>query len=86
VERCGASARVELHEPREPLAWAVDRAYRADRPFCVAWHSERTPGARARPAAREITLDDAPGPVAVRVWCDDGQVATQIEEPCRDSS
>jgi DNA modification methylase len=79
--RRGRQVSLELHEPEEPLAWAVDGAHRAGEPFRVAWHSERAPGARARPAAREATLEDAPGPVAVRVWYDDGGVATTIEEP-----
>jgi DNA modification methylase len=79
VERRGASTRVELFEPREPLAWAVDRAHRPGGPLRVAWHSERAPGARARPAQRVATVEDAPGPVAVRVWYDDGRVATKIE-------
>jgi DNA modification methylase len=80
IERGRAGVRVALHAPLEPLAWAVDGAHRAGKPFRVAWHSERAPGARARPAAREVTLAEAPGPVAVRVWYDDGRVATKIEE------
>jgi DNA modification methylase len=80
VRRDGAGVRVELHQPAEPLAWAVDASFRAGAPFRVAWHSERTPGPRARQVATETRLDLAPGPVAVRVWYDDGRVATQIEE------
>lgn len=81
VHREGHRVRLELHEPAEPLAWAVDGAYREGEPFRVAWHSERTPGAKAKPAVREALLDSAPGPVAVRVWYDDGRVATQQEVP-----
>ncbi len=81
LERSGTAIRVELGAPAEPLAWAVDGAYREGEPFRVAWHSERTPGPKVRPAASVATLDDAPGPVAVRVWYDDGRVETQIEEP-----
>jgi hypothetical protein len=80
VHRDGPRVRVELCEPREPLAWALDAAYDASRPFVVAWHSERAPGARARAAAREATLEASAGPVAVRVWYDDGGVATQLVE------
>ena len=75
VER-GSGVRVELVAPRDPLAWAIDVAYDAARPFCRAWHSQRSPGLRARAAAREVRLDGAPGPIAVRVWSDDGRVAT----------
>jgi DNA modification methylase len=80
VERRGGGVRVELREPREPLAWAVDRRHDPGGPFRVAWHSERAPGVRARPAETVASLDDAPGPVAVRVWYDDGHVATTVEE------
>lgn len=81
VERLGPGARVELVAPREPLAWAIDVAHDAGRPFQVAWHAERAPGARAvRAAAVEATLDHAPGPIAVRVWYDDGRVGTRVME------
>jgi DNA modification methylase len=78
VEREGAAARVTLQAPRQPLAWAVDGAFDASKPFRVAWHSERAPGARARPAERQATLGDAPGPFGVRVWYDDGSAATAV--------
>jgi site-specific DNA-methyltransferase (adenine-specific)/adenine-specific DNA-methyltransferase len=78
--REGARVRVELCEPLEPLAWAVDTGYDASRPFRAVWHSERVPGARSRPAAREALLDRASGPLAVRVWYDDGGVATRLME------
>jgi len=76
--RQGGRLRIELREPLEPLAWAVDSAYDASRPFRSTWHSERAPGARARPAERAALLDDGVGPVAVRVWYDDGRVATRL--------
>jgi len=78
VERDAGRARVRLQEPREPLAWAVDGAFDASRPFRAAWHSERAPGARARPAAREAMLERAPGPLGVRVWYDDGRAGTIV--------
>jgi hypothetical protein len=86
VTREGEKVRVRLKEPSEPLAWAVDAAYDEARPFRTAWHSERSPGARPRPAER-VALLDAPanahgvrGPIGVRVWYDDGRVATCVEE------
>jgi len=72
--------RVELDVSRDPLAWAIDVAYDAGGPFRTAWHSERIPGVRAQPVAREATLDRAPGPIAARVWNDDGSVATCLAE------
>jgi hypothetical protein len=78
VERAAGRATVKLQQPREPLAWAVDGAFDASRPFRAAWHSERTPGARARPAAREAMLERAPGPLGVRVWYDDGRAGTIV--------
>jgi DNA modification methylase len=84
VVRRGAGARVVLVEPREPLAWAIDVAHDAlapGGPFRTAWHSERTPGARAVRAADEAALERAPGPIAVRVWYDDGRVGARVVEP-----
>jgi DNA modification methylase len=79
VEQHGQRMRVQLLEPAEPLAWAIDVACDPSGPFRVAWHSERAPGPRAvRAALTEATLDRAPGPLAVRVWYDDGRVATRI--------
>jgi DNA modification methylase len=80
VERHGPSVTVGLLEPTEPLAWAIDSAWDPSGPFRIAWHSERTPGARAVPAAQKATIDVTAGPVAVRVWYDDGRVATRIVE------
>ncbi|MGO9834618.1 MAG: DNA methyltransferase [Polyangiaceae bacterium] len=78
--RLGQRVRVELREPLDPLAWAVDPAYDASRPFQATWHSERAPGARACPADREALVDRGSGPLAVRVWYDDGDVATRLVE------
>jgi DNA modification methylase len=79
VER-GRDVRVELLAPQDPLAWAIDIAHDASRPLLRSWHSQRTPGFRARPAAREARFDHAPGPIAVRVWSDDGRAATWVED------
>jgi hypothetical protein len=80
LRRRAGRVRVELRAPREPLAWAIDIAFDPAGPFRTAWHSERVPGARALPAALEATFDGAPGPIGVRVWYDDGTVATCIAE------
>jgi DNA modification methylase len=70
---------VELLSPREPLAWAVDRAYEEGSPFRAAWHSERHPGKKAVPA-EVVARVGAPGRhVAVRVYGDDGSVSTRLE-------
>jgi site-specific DNA-methyltransferase (adenine-specific)/adenine-specific DNA-methyltransferase len=76
----GEGVRVELLAPREPLAWAIDVSHRRGGPLERAWHSERVPGTRARPAERSAVLDRAAGPVAVRVWYDDGRVVTCVVE------
>ena len=80
VERDGQRIRVQLIEPREPLAWAIDPSHDPSGPFRVAWHSEREPGTRAVRAALEATIDHAPGPVAIRVFYDDGRVETRLVE------
>jgi DNA modification methylase len=81
IERRGESVRVELVEPRDPLAWAIDAHWDSSGPFRDTWHSERTLGARAvRAALREATLEGASGPLATRVWYDDGRVGTCIVE------
>ncbi len=71
---------LELLEPREPFAWAVDPAYRPERPFHAAWHSERRPGARPVPAEVVARLACDEGRVGVRVYGDDGTVATREVE------
>jgi DNA modification methylase len=75
----GARLRVALVAPRDPLAWAIDPAHDR-RAFRTTWHSERAPGARVRAAAREAIIDRGAGPIAVRVWYDDGGVDT-VEVP-----
>lgn len=80
VEREGKGARVTLEEPREPLAWAVDAGVRAGKPFQVAWHAERAPGTKPTPAKRVAELGRVAGPLGVRVWYDDGRVATRVLE------
>ncbi len=80
VVAAGESVRVELLAPREPLAWAIDPSHDASGPFRTAWHSERAPGARARAVEREAVLDRGQGSLAVRVWYDDGRVATTVVE------
>jgi DNA modification methylase len=66
--------RVRLVEPREPLAWALGRHEAGV--FRCAWHSERIPGARPVPAARDAPLE-ATNAMMVRVWGDDGSVTTR---------
>jgi hypothetical protein len=80
VAREGKGARVTLEEPREPLAWAVDAPYVVGKPFRVAWHAERAPGTRPTPAKRVAELGGVKGPLAVRVWYDDGRVGTRVLE------
>ncbi|HEX8795638.1 MAG TPA: site-specific DNA-methyltransferase [Polyangiaceae bacterium] len=78
VEREGKSLRLTLREPREPLAWAVGTLTEGKGPLRVLWHSERAPGAKARPAER-VAKVGAPRatqaePLVARVWYDDGRV------------
>jgi hypothetical protein len=74
----GEHLRVELVAPREPLAWAIDVAHDPARPFRTAWHSERSLGARVRGVVREALVPSATGPLAVRVWFDNGATATHV--------
>src|SRR5262249_10912839 len=74
-----ARVRVRLVTPKEPLAWAIDTAHAKDRPFTVAWHAERVPGARPIAAEEEAIVDVRPGDaIAVRVYGDDGSVGTKV--------
>jgi len=72
---------VDLITPAEPFAWAVGSVAASGSPFEVAWHSERRPGAKSVPAERTASfdagLDVSEGRVAVRVYGDDGSVATR---------
>jgi DNA modification methylase len=80
AERRESRVHVRLLAPLEPLAWAigiVDPASGSDgapASFRTVWHSERTPGTRARPALREALIENTGGPLAVRVWSDEGRV------------
>jgi 16S rRNA G966 N2-methylase RsmD len=77
VDRTGGRELVvTLREPREPLAWAIDPAPRQGAPFECVWHSERALGVRPTPAANEARVVDHGGPIAVRVYGDDGSVST----------
>jgi DNA modification methylase len=78
VERDLLELRVVLVEPREPLAWAIDRAWDGVGAFRAVWHAERVPGTKPRPAAREAVLPAGRGRIAVRVWYDDGSVGTRV--------
>jgi hypothetical protein len=82
------AARVELHEPTEPLAWAIGPKPAVGEPFAATWHSTRHPGVVPVAALREGPLPDAsltatardphgaPPAIEVRVYSDDGAVAT----------
>ena len=57
----------------EPLAWAVGT--QKDGVFRCAWHAERMPGTRPRPAVREANVASlAKRDLRVQVWGDDGSV------------
>ena len=75
VSGCGGAVKLELVRPPEPLAWAVGARMDDGAPFVPAWHSERHPGATPVPASREAHLDLFV-PLDVRVYGDDGSVAT----------
>src|SRR5579872_6467570 len=77
--RGGHQVRVDL-EARDPLAWAIDDAFQEGRPFRTKWHSERVPGPRSLSVATAATLDAPPGPIAARVFYEDGSVATCFAE------
>jgi DNA methylase len=75
-----ARLNVTLVAPEEPAAWAIDAAYDRARGFRATWHSERTPGARARAVERSATLEgpfDSPA-VMVRVYADDGSLHERV--------
>jgi hypothetical protein len=80
VDRALLGVEVTLEAPEEPLAWAIDAAYGAGKPFQVAWHAERAPGTKPVPAKRVAEVARAKGPLGVRVWYDDGRVGTRIVE------
>lgn len=65
---------VRLVAPTEPLAWAVGTEEK-DGVFRCAWHSERLPGAKPRPAEREADVSGlGERSLRVRVWGDDGSI------------
>jgi DNA modification methylase len=75
VERDGeARTRVSLREPAEPLAWAVGAKPAEGEPFAPSWHSERRFGTVPIAALREAVVPS--GPLEVRVYSDDGSVAS----------
>ncbi len=77
VTREKGSAHVTLVEPTEPLAWSVASAWDGEGSFTTTWHSERAPGARAVRAERAATvLRASKVPMGVRVFADDGAMAT----------
>jgi DNA modification methylase len=67
---------VELVDPTEPLAWAIDRSFDPDGPFRAIWHSERRPGTKTAPAEVVARLASADR-LAIRVYGDDGTVSTR---------
>jgi DNA modification methylase len=68
---------VELVEPKEPLSWAIDRAFEPGGPFRAAWHAERRPGTRTLAAAVVARVEPPFGRLGVRVYGDDGSVSTR---------
>ena len=64
---------LRLVEPAEPLAWAVGTDEGGV--FRCAWHAERIPGTKPRPAAREANVSSlGKRALRVRVWGDDGSM------------
>jgi hypothetical protein len=78
IVRAQAGARVQLLQPREPLAWSIDPSWSGAGIFQTVWHSERAPGARAVGARNEAEIAGACASVGVRVFHDDGSVATHL--------
>jgi DNA modification methylase len=68
---------VELLHPEEPLLWAVAPRAAPHAVFVPTWHGERRLGATPIPASRRavVSLD---GPLAVRVYGDDGSVSETV--------
>ena len=71
---------VKLGSPVEPFAWTVGTWKGRGTAFSAAWHSERRHGKKAIAAERTARIDarvlDGPERLAVRVYGDDGSVAT----------
>lgn len=73
---------VRLLAPDEPLAWAIAAPFSASEGvFRTRWHAERQPGTRPIPAPSKARVRFEGGPVAVRVFGDDGAVGTAVVEP-----
>jgi hypothetical protein len=75
---------IELVSPREPLAWAIDTSCETGQPFRSAWHSERRPASKTVPADIVARIAPTKGPIALRVYGDDGRMSTallQLDEP-----
>lgn len=72
------SLRLELTRPAEPLAWAAGPLEGGT--LVTRFHSERGVGKRPAPVERacELAAVDARGPVAVRVFSDDGSVSDLV--------
>jgi len=69
---------VTLVEPSELSAWAIGTQQQGV--FCTLWHAERVLGAKRNILLREAEIVIAVGQVEqlfVRVWSDDGSVATR---------
>jgi DNA modification methylase len=83
VERRDEALHVELLSPRDALAWAIGVNDDPPQPFRTIWHSERAPGLRVRAVEPRATVPGGEaGPLAVRVWLDDGTVSTcSLEAP-----
>ena len=75
---------ITLESPREPAAWAIATGIvKEGEPFVPVWHSERTPGPRPIAALREATLEPGAGPLTIRVYGDDGSIATHVVTTAR---
>jgi 16S rRNA G966 N2-methylase RsmD len=83
AERLDAErVRVRLVAPAEPLAWAIDAAFVEGRGLHTTWRSERVPGTKPRPAATEaIVAARAPATLGIRLFTDDGAVASVVLAP-----
>ena len=69
---------IALVTPEEPLAWAIDPRFSPGKAFVTTWHSERRPQTRPIPADAEAVIPLPRGPLAVRVFGDDGLETTGI--------
>jgi DNA modification methylase len=72
---------IELVDPSEPFAWAVDPAYHPGSTFRAVWHSERRPGAKSVPAETVARLPYREGRIAIRIYGDEGTVSTHEVHP-----